>query len=308
MQLLGAARWRWRRWRRKGRRTKRDRRAASEPAAVRERASSRRARRRRAGRRRDSVSRFRRASSPPNESSRLGAPMNSTEACIALNMLPKMGPVRLRKLLEVFETPERILTAKRERACERSKASAMKSPSKSRIGKTRSISPRNSSASANSARSDHRRIADLSAPAARNSCAADRALRLGRTDGARSARHRRHRFAAHQPLRRGVREEAFLSARLRRSHRHQRAGARHRHRRAPRRARRQRSHDCRDRFRVNETLSAGKRRARGKDPRRQRRGRFRVFDGGRAGPPNAFRCATASSAAGATAFSWSKPG
>ena len=28
--------------------------------------------------------------------------MNSTEACIALNMLPTMGPVRLRKLLEVF--------------------------------------------------------------------------------------------------------------------------------------------------------------------------------------------------------------
>ncbi|HEY5036807.1 MAG TPA: DNA-processing protein DprA [Chthoniobacterales bacterium] len=39
--------------------------------------------------------------------------MNRTEACIALNMLPTMGPVRLRKLLEVFETPERILSAKR---------------------------------------------------------------------------------------------------------------------------------------------------------------------------------------------------
>jgi len=39
--------------------------------------------------------------------------MNSTEACIALNMLAHMGPVRLRKLLEVFETPERILAAKR---------------------------------------------------------------------------------------------------------------------------------------------------------------------------------------------------
>jgi DNA processing protein len=39
--------------------------------------------------------------------------MNSTEACIALNMLAHMGPVRLRKLLEVFETPERILSAKR---------------------------------------------------------------------------------------------------------------------------------------------------------------------------------------------------
>jgi DNA processing protein len=39
--------------------------------------------------------------------------MNSTEACIALNMLPTMGPVRLRKLLEVFGGPERILGAKR---------------------------------------------------------------------------------------------------------------------------------------------------------------------------------------------------
>src|SRR5437588_9519349 len=40
--------------------------------------------------------------------------MNSTEACIALNMLPTMGPVRLRKLLQVFDQPERILTAKRD--------------------------------------------------------------------------------------------------------------------------------------------------------------------------------------------------
>ncbi len=38
--------------------------------------------------------------------------MNATKACIALNMLPTMGPVRLRKLLEVFQTPERILSAR----------------------------------------------------------------------------------------------------------------------------------------------------------------------------------------------------
>ncbi|MGZ5552463.1 MAG: DNA-processing protein DprA [Chthoniobacterales bacterium] len=38
--------------------------------------------------------------------------MTSTEACIALNMLPTMGPVRLRKLLQVFETPEKILSAR----------------------------------------------------------------------------------------------------------------------------------------------------------------------------------------------------
>src|SRR5438105_9377769 len=40
--------------------------------------------------------------------------MNSTEACIALNMLPTMGPVRLRKLLQVFEQPEQILAVKRD--------------------------------------------------------------------------------------------------------------------------------------------------------------------------------------------------
>ena len=39
--------------------------------------------------------------------------MNATEACIALNMLPTVGPVRLRKLLEVFREPQQILTAKR---------------------------------------------------------------------------------------------------------------------------------------------------------------------------------------------------
>lgn len=38
--------------------------------------------------------------------------MTHTEACIALNMVPKMGPVRLRNLLEVFETPQRILCAR----------------------------------------------------------------------------------------------------------------------------------------------------------------------------------------------------
>src|SRR4051794_30003119 len=40
--------------------------------------------------------------------------MTPTEACIALNMLPTMGPVRLRKLLEVFATPERVLAATRD--------------------------------------------------------------------------------------------------------------------------------------------------------------------------------------------------
>jgi DNA processing protein len=39
--------------------------------------------------------------------------MNATEACIALNMLPTVGPVRLRKLLDVFREPQQILAATR---------------------------------------------------------------------------------------------------------------------------------------------------------------------------------------------------
>jgi DNA processing protein len=39
--------------------------------------------------------------------------VNATEACIALNMLPTVGPVRLRKLLEVFKEPQQVLAAKR---------------------------------------------------------------------------------------------------------------------------------------------------------------------------------------------------
>src|SRR5260370_15043843 len=39
--------------------------------------------------------------------------MNATEACIALNMLPTVGPVGLSKLLEVFQEPQQILAAKR---------------------------------------------------------------------------------------------------------------------------------------------------------------------------------------------------
>lgn len=38
--------------------------------------------------------------------------MNSTEACIALNMLPTIGPVRLRNLLQVFGSPESVLSAR----------------------------------------------------------------------------------------------------------------------------------------------------------------------------------------------------
>lgn len=38
--------------------------------------------------------------------------MTETEASVALNMVPNLGPVRLRKLLEVFETPELVLRSR----------------------------------------------------------------------------------------------------------------------------------------------------------------------------------------------------
>src|SRR5438105_2548216 len=38
--------------------------------------------------------------------------VNSTEARIALNMVPKLGPVRFGRLLDVFGSPERIFAAK----------------------------------------------------------------------------------------------------------------------------------------------------------------------------------------------------
>lgn len=38
--------------------------------------------------------------------------MNHLEACIALNMIPLMGPVRLRRLLDVFGSAEKILLAR----------------------------------------------------------------------------------------------------------------------------------------------------------------------------------------------------
>jgi DNA processing protein len=41
--------------------------------------------------------------------------MTYTEACIALNMIPRMGPVRLRKLLEVFGDPASVLRAPMDR-------------------------------------------------------------------------------------------------------------------------------------------------------------------------------------------------
>jgi DNA processing protein len=39
--------------------------------------------------------------------------MTETEACIALNLIPNLGPVRVRKLLQAFGSPQAVLQAKR---------------------------------------------------------------------------------------------------------------------------------------------------------------------------------------------------
>ena len=43
--------------------------------------------------------------------------MTETEAFVALNMLPRIGPVRVRRLLEAFGSPEKILSAKSKELC-----------------------------------------------------------------------------------------------------------------------------------------------------------------------------------------------
>jgi DNA processing protein len=44
--------------------------------------------------------------------------MNHREACIALNMIPQMGPVRLRRLLDAFGSAEKILLARSSQLAE----------------------------------------------------------------------------------------------------------------------------------------------------------------------------------------------
>ena len=41
--------------------------------------------------------------------------MTYTEACLAINMIPKVGPVRLRRLLQIFGEPQAILSAPADR-------------------------------------------------------------------------------------------------------------------------------------------------------------------------------------------------
>ena len=105
--------------------------------------------------------------------------MNATEACIALNMLPTMGPVRLRKLLEVFETPERVLAA---RGNELRKVEGVGKEVGEQIGNWETLVDLPSELERIRCfrrQSDHNGLAGIPATTARDSCTTDRAVCLG---------------------------------------------------------------------------------------------------------------------------------
>ena len=186
--------------------------------------------------------------------------MNATEACIALNMLPTIGPVRLRKLLEVFQEPQRILAAKRG---DLRKVEGIGNEVAEQISNWESTVD---------LPAELERIRDFGAtvltqqspsypPPLREIHAPPIVLYVwGELTGARSSRYRRDRLATHHPLRDGMGEEALLPTCLRRAHRHQRTGARHRYGCASGCARGERPHHRGDRLRLSQTLSAGERR------------------------------------------------
>jgi DNA processing protein len=145
--------------------------------------------------------------------------MTGTEACIALNMVPNLGPVRLRKLIEVFETPERVLRA-----------------TASELRRVDGVGPEVADGIAGwesqiDLAGELRRIeefgahvltresAEYPARSARDLQSADCSLRLGNAHRTRPSRGQRRRLAQDQSLRARLREEAFLPARLRRPHR-----------------------------------------------------------------------------------------
>ena len=183
----------------------------------------------------------------------------------------------------------------------------MRSPIKSQIGKRRSIFPPSLNAFAISAPRSSRGIADVSAPL-REIHAPPIVLyvwgELTERDhhaiGVIGSRRTSHYGAE-------CAKKALLSARLCRAHRHQRTGARDRYRRASGRARRERPHDRRDRFRTERSFIR----------RRTLRWRKKFAAETAQSCPSSrwrsnqtarpFRCATASLAAGVTAFWSSKP-
>ena len=180
--------------------------------------------------------------------------MNSTEACIALNMLPTMGPVRLRKLLEVFETPERILSAKRSalRAIDGigNEVAEQIANWESSVDLSAELERmREFGAEVITAESPTypRQLREIHAPPIVLYVWGELTERDQHAIGVIGSRRTSHYGAEC--------EEALLPVGLRRAHDHQRTGARDRYRRASGRARRQRPHDRRHRFRPDEALS-----------------------------------------------------
>ena len=170
------------------------------------------------------------------ESNRPHANVTRKEAFIALNMVPHLGPVRLRRLLDIFDSPERVLSAKRN------ELQGVDGLNQALIDSLVSWES----------------VVDLPQELARIHEFGATVLTLedadyptllreihdpptvlyvwGKLEAARSSRDRGGRLQADFPLRIGVRKKDLLPDRLRWSHGGQRFGPRHRHRVPPRSA------------------------------------------------------------------------
>jgi hypothetical protein len=67
------------------------------------------------------------------------ADMTDTEACIALNLIPNLGPVRVRKLLQAFGNPASSLFRQADEKSRELKDSASICPSISQSGNGKRI-------------------------------------------------------------------------------------------------------------------------------------------------------------------------
>ncbi len=196
--------------------------------------------------------------------------MTESEAFFIVNLVPGIGPVKAKRLQERFGSLDRALLAR-------------ESDLREVQGIGKEIAPKLAGwESTIDLKSERERLADLGIQLVTQADAAyppalkeiyDPPLCLyikgtipdtwPRGIGVR-------RLARNQPLRHRERQEARLSARLRRRPGHFRPRARHRHRRASRRTCCQRNDVGRARLRPRQDVSAGKRRARRQDRRVRR--------------------------------------